>query len=116
MGQGHATENDVKHGRTTCEDKAGNDGADKLAVAGAATHHVPAEVAADAKSRRQMAKRTQEMMVNILIERQKQENLFAEENPDRGSDMGEGSLDFDDCMELLDDGIDNGESILSGVL
>ena len=89
---------------------------DKLAVVGAATHHVPAEVAADAKSRRQIAKRTQEMMVNILIERQKQENLFAEENPDRGSDMGEGSLDFDDCMELLDDGIDNGESILSGVL
>jgi len=30
--------------------------------------------------------------------------------------MGEGSLDFDDCMELLDDEFDNGESILSGVL
>ena len=116
--KGHATENDVKYGRTTCEDKAGNDGADKLAVAGAAIHHVPAEGAAEAMSRRQMAKRTQEMMVNILIERQKQENLSAEEDPDpdRGSDMGEGSLDFDDCMELLDDEFDNGESILSGVL
>jgi len=75
-------------------------------------------VAAEAKSRRQIAKRTQEMMVNILIERQKQENLSAEEDPDpdRGSDMGEGSLDFDDCMELLDDEFDDGESILSGVL
>ena len=56
------------------------------------------------------------MMVDILIERQKQENLFAEEEPDRGSDMGEGGLEFDDFMELLDDVFDDGESILSGVL
>ena len=112
--KGHATEKDIKRGRTTYEDKAGNDGADKLAVAGAATHQVPAEVVEDARSRRQMARQTQEMMVDILIERQKQENLFAEEQPDRGSDMGEGGLDFDDCMELLESDMD--ECMEFGVL
>ena len=66
------------------------------------------------------------MMVAILIERQIQENLLAEKNPDRGSDMGDSVADDDDadddrgfdsgdCMELLDDEFDNGEAILSDV-
>ena len=85
------------NGHTTHEDKAGIGRADKLAVAAAASHQVPAEVVADARSRRQMVRQTQDMMVDILIERQKQKPLFAEEEPDRGSYMGEGGLDFDEC-------------------
>ena len=113
--KGHATIADVDRGRATSEDKAGNDGADKLAVDGAAMHHVPAEVVAAAKARRQTAKRTHEMMVAILIERQKQENLIAENDPDRGSEMGDSGLEFDDCMELLNDEFDDGENIQSDV-
>ena len=111
--KGHATVADVDRGRTTSEDKAGNDGADKLAVDGAAMHRVPPEVVAAAQARRQTAKRTHEMMVAILIERQKQENLIAENDPDRGSEMGDGGLDVDDVEPepLGCDGsdVDNGE-------
>ena len=76
-------------------------------------HQVPPEVVAAAKSRRQTAKRTHEMMLEILIERQKQEALLAENDPDRGSEMGDKGLEFDDCMELLDDESYDGESIQS---
>ena len=55
------------------------------------------------------------MMVAILMECQKQESLIAENDPDRGSEMGEGGLEFDDCMELLDDAFDDGENIQSDV-
>jgi hypothetical protein len=109
--KGHATSADVDRGRTTSEDKAGNDGADKLAVDGAAMHQVPPEVVAAAKARRQTAKRTHEMMVAILIERQKQESLIAENDPDRGSEMGDSGLEFDDCMELLNDEFDRGSDM-----
>jgi ribonuclease HI len=104
--KGHTKEIDVKRGRTTREDKTGNDGADKLAVAGAAAHHVLPEVVASAKARRHLAIRTHEMMVAILMERQKQESLFAEIAADRGSEMGEGSWDLElgGCM---DEGSDN---------
>ena len=54
------------------------------------------------------------MMLAILIERQKQEGLLAENDPDRGSEMGDGGLEFDDCMELLDQ-FDDGQSIQSDV-
>jgi len=101
--KGHAKDIDVQRGRTTHEDKVGNDGADALAVAGAAAHRVPPEVVAAAKARQKMAKQTHEMMVTILTERQKQENLFAEDAPDRGSDMGDGVLDLDSCTGLTDD-------------
>jgi ribonuclease HI len=113
--KGHATWKDVDRGRTTSEDKIGNDGADKLAVDGAAKHRVPPEVVAAAKARRQTAKRTHEMMLEILIERQRQEALLVENDPDRGSEMGDKGLEFDDCMELLDDEFDDGENIQSDV-
>ena len=87
--KGHAKDIDVERGRTTREDKIGNDGADKLAVAGAAAHSVLPEVIACAKSRRDLAKRTHEMMVAILLERQKQESHLAEVVADRGSEMGD---------------------------
>ena len=93
--KGHATCRDVQMGRTTSEDKAGNDSADKLARAGAAAHHVPSEVVKSAQDRRQLAKRTQKMMVSILMERQRQEHSCQDEGPDRGSEAGD-----DDCMEF----------------
>ena len=56
--KGHATRRDVQMGRTTSEDKVGNDGADELAVAGAASHRVQSEVVTSARKRRDLAKRT----------------------------------------------------------
>ena len=78
-------------------------------------HQVPAEVVAAAQVRRLTAKRTHEMMVAILIERQREEHEMLESDPDRGSEMGEGGLECDDCMELPDDGFDDGENIQSDV-
>ena len=119
--KGHATEIDVERGRTTREDKIGNDGADKLAVAGAASHQVLPEVVACAKARRQLAIRTHEMMTAILTERLKQETLQADVTADRGSESGDGPSDTEDhsdtelCTELLDDELDDGEHTLNGV-
>ena len=48
--KGHVTQMDIDRGRSTYEDKLGNHGADKLAVAGASQHQVPSEVVADAKT------------------------------------------------------------------
>ena len=76
-------------------------------------HQVPSEVVAAAQGRRLTAKRTHEMMVAILIERQKQEHLIVQSDPDRGSEMGDGSFESDDRMELLDDEFDDGENIQS---
>ena len=42
--KGHARDVDVELGRMTLQDKKGNDGADQLAVAGAALHQVPADI------------------------------------------------------------------------
>jgi hypothetical protein len=55
------------------------------------------------------------MMLEILIERQKQEALLAENDSDRGSEMGDKGLEFGDCMELLADEVDDGENIQSHV-
>ena len=110
---------DVARGRTTREDKIGNDGADELAVAGAAAHTVPSEVVEAAAARRRSAMQTHEMMLAILAARQLEENESGE--ADRGSDMGEcmelDCIELDcielDCMEFLDDAIGGGEGILS---
>jgi len=137
--KGHAKEVDVKLGRTTREDKAGNDGADKLAVSGAALHPVGSEVVAAASVRRHAAVQTHRMMLAILLERNSHEQQAA----DRGSEMGEpGDLNLDifddipvpdavhvhvhDCsdtedlhaavnMNLLDDDFEEWEGIQSDV-
>jgi hypothetical protein len=83
----------------------GNDGADLLAVAGAASHYVSSEVVTSSKKRRELAKRTQQMMVSILLERQRQERSFQEEGPDRGSDAGDCAVDLEDCMEFVEGGL-----------
>ena len=99
--KGHAKQIDIERGRTTWEDKLGNDGADEMAVQGASTHKVPAEVVARAKARRRIARETHEMMVAILVERQIQEGLIKEDFPDRGSDDGFGCELVNSCMELI---------------
>ena len=93
--KGHATDLDVARGRTTVEDKKGNDGADELAVAGASKHRVPAEVVKAARARRKAAIETHRMMLAILSARQAAEHE-ASQDADRGSEMGDGIFDLDD--------------------
>ena len=98
----HTKQIDIDRGRTTQEDKTGNDGADALAVAGALLHQVPAEVVTNARERRKMAVNVQRMMIKILQARfEAESNDFDDAaDADRGSQMG-------DCMpEFLDDGLD----------
>ena len=104
----------------------GNDGADKLAVAGAAMPQVSAEVIDAASMRKENAEHVQQMMVAILKARflaESQERHDAE-CPDRGSEMGDcievlpdnvPVADIEDCMELniLDDDFDLGPNILT---
>jgi len=114
----HATQIDVDRGRVTYEDKIGNDGADKLAVAGASLHQVPSEVVVHAHERRKLAINVQRMMVCILQARAEAESSILEDvvDIDRGSEMGDcevlGDHEFDsrfgdedlsevhDCIEL----------------
>ena len=64
--KGHARRVDVERGRATEEDKIGNDGADALAVAGAALHTVPVEVVGSARQRRQCATSVHKMILAVL--------------------------------------------------
>ena len=91
--KGHATCVDVQRGRTTEEDKKGNEGADALAVAGARLHHIDSEVLAAAKDRRSCAKQVQQMMVTVL-----QARFEADGNRNDAGEMDRGS-DCDDCMD-----------------
>ena len=100
--KGHATETDVVRGRVTREDKIGNDGADTLAVAGAALHTISSEVVAVACQRRRHAIQTHRMMLAILAER----NSHEQEAADRGSEMGDHNdlhLDVSDNVEDVSD-------------
>ena len=115
--KGHAKQIDIDRGRTTWEDKVGNDGADKLAVAGAKSHEVCAEVTSKASLRKLSAKRVQEMMVCVLEARMSAESQMNgaqaahDDGDDRGSDAG-------DCMcsEFLDDDLDAGVDIQGDAL
>ena len=102
--KGHAKQIDIDRGRSTEEDKQGNDGADALAVAGAKQHEVPSEVLEAAKKRKLWAGIVQQMMLAVLKAR-----LLAENNwpNDVGSADG-GHENSYECMELLDDEFDAG--------
>ena len=97
--KGHAKQLDIDRGRTTKEDKMGNDEADALAVAGAKLHAVPSEVLEAAKTRKESGIRVQQMMVTVLKARLTIENA-SHIDADRGSELGEGTstLDVDACM------------------
>ena len=94
---GHAKQIDIERGRTTADDKFGNDAADALAVAGARMHHVPPEVLQFALQRKQWAIAVQQMMVAVLHARLLAEATCDAARADRGSEC-------DDCEDLyLDD-------------
>jgi len=95
--KGHAKPIDILRGRTTEEDKRGNDGADALAVAGAKMHPISSEVLEAAVQRREYAVQVQSMMVTVLEARFEAEDGIANvsRNADRGSEC--------DCTEFLDD-------------
>ena len=97
---GHAKRLDVLRGRTTQEDKQGNDGADALAVSGAASHAVPADIIERATHRKYVAKNVHGMMLDIVRARQKRvpEMMSA----DRGSDLGSDNESSDSDTELVD--------------
>ena len=111
--KGHAKQIDIDRGRTTDEDKKGNDGADELAVAGANMHRIDSEVVDMARQRKVVARSVQRMMVAVLQARALAESASQSEagDADRGSELGE-------CMcmdEFLDDELDDGDGILSDV-
>ena len=98
---GHAKAIDVARGRTTREDKVGNDGADALVVAGAASHAVPSEVLDRAAERRHMANSVHAMMLHVLHERLSCEG---------------GVSTFDHSTWLDDNIVDHGRSVVGSEL
>ena len=64
--KGHATAIDVAEGRVAPMDKHGNDAADALARAGAATHALPSDEIHAVKHRYAVTRSVQQMMVEIL--------------------------------------------------
>ena len=95
--KGHAKKIDIDRGRTTWEDKVGNDGTDELAAAGAEAHAVESEVTQSASLRKLGAKSIHGMMVCVLEARMAEEarlhraHAAQDDADDRGSDAG-------DCM------------------
>ena len=81
--KGHASiAADVRRGRVAMEDKVGNDGADALAVAGAASHALPPEAVRQVKARQLVITKVQQMMVEILIARGAQQgNTATQDQP-----------------------------------
>jgi len=115
--KGHAKQIDIDRGRTTREDKEGNDGADELAVAGATLHEIDSEVVDSAALRKLSAKRVQGMMVHVLKARLVEESRLSgtqaghDSNDDRGSDAGSCMcMEVDECAS--DDGLDLSDTVL----
>ena len=93
---------DVQRGRTTLLDKYGNDGADELAVAGAAQHPVDTDIVSMSDLRKKQAKDVHRMFIAIVKERRVQESCL---NQALHDDVGDRGSDPGDCMnEVLDDG------------
>jgi ribonuclease HI len=84
--KGHAKARDILSGATTAQDKAGNDAADELAVAGAAMHAISPEGRRSALQATLLASRVQHTMLSILLAR----NARQQQQPARG-DSGDSS-------------------------
>ena len=67
--KGHATDLDVERGRVDACDKFGNDGADLLAVDGAASHCVAPGIVARTYARKAAAQGLHQMMLEIVRQR-----------------------------------------------
>ena len=85
---GHAKERDIHMGRSTVEDKAGNDGADGLATAAAAHHAAPRELVLQAAVRKEMARATDKMMLQIIAARRDLEPQLVDVPSDVDPDPG----------------------------
>ena len=129
--KGHATRCDIARGRSTELDKWGNDGADALAVAGAALHAVPvpAGILEAARQRTSTAKSkntkcVQRMMLAVLKARLQAEQTQSGSPCDRGSELGDFDADCiasdsiasdcTACIDELEDEVDTGDITLSG--
>ena len=113
----HAKKIDIQRGRTTVEDKSGNDGADSLAVSGTILHLVLAEVVEAAQARKKHARSAHQMSVSILQARFAAEQAQHDtDGADRHSDAEGDHAEDLHCMELLNDDFDRGGDILSDVL
>ncbi|CAE8596563.1 unnamed protein product [Polarella glacialis] len=83
--KGHAKARDILSGATTAQDKAGNDAADELAVAGAAMHAISPEGRRSALQATLLASRVQHTMLSRLLARNARQR-----QPTRG-DSGDSS-------------------------
>ena len=90
---------DVFKGRSTQEEKFGNDGADALVVAGAASHAVPAYVVDGAQCRTHLALNVHSMMLAIVCARQTECPISCGGEADRGADLGEDAIDV--CLTAI---------------
>ena len=116
--KGHAKMIDVQRGRTTLADKDGNDGADKLAVAGAEQHAVDSEIVIMSDLRREHGKEVHSMFIAIVKARRVQElrlnqalQALPDDVGDRGSDPGDCMADAAGCFMLNDEVVDRGSDI-----
>ena len=88
--KGHAKSKHVLSGLVQAIDKLGNDEADKLAVRGAETHAIPAQIMTVKQRRFKQAKATHRMMLNILVARQKAEHDFGLGTPQADAECESG--------------------------
>ena len=98
----HAKLEDVRRGRTTLQDKQGNDGADAQAVAGAKVHAAPVKLVEASRVRRSTARAMHAMMLAITAaRRQREAGLgWAAADVDDGGDRGS-NADGDELAGLL---------------
>ena len=98
----YAKQIDVDRGLTTWEDKHGNDGADKLAVAGAKSHEILSEVLDDALERKSCAQEVQGMMIRIVKARMLEEAHLCDMPPGQDDADDRGS-DNEECLSANED-------------
>ena len=128
--KGHAKKIDIDRGRTTWEDKAGNDGADELARAGARSHEICSEVVGSASLRKLAARQVHEMIICVLKARMAEEaringaRAYQDDTDDRGSNFDMNSSDTEPLQSsdtvstsaCLDDECDEGPGTHLGVV
>ena len=107
--KGHARIIDVQRSRTTLLDKEGNDGADELAVAGAALHAVNQDIVTMGSARKDLAKIVHDMFITIVKARQVQEHCLNHVSQD---DVGDRGSDPGDCLaDSMDPDFAYGEEV-----
>ena len=94
--KGHATERDVAEGRATKAERAGNDAADRLAVAGAARHAAPRALVFRTLAEDRRVSRQQAFMAELWREvGHRYAELEKEEAAGAGGGGGAGAVEAD---------------------